>query len=365
MKKILLVSALLALMLPFAASAGERAAERITKSFAASKGGDLDMDVSGGDIRLVPWEKDEVVVVVEGLSGSERDNLKITQSGKTVTVEYNPRWGSTGDCSFTVSLPSQFNAKLHTSGGDLVVQGKLKGTLSGSTSGGDIRTGSIDGQASLKTSGGDIELGEINGDADVKTSGGDIRIGNVAKKLKAATSGGDVLVGDVGGEAVLSTAGGDVSVGNVSGKATLKTAGGNIQLAGANGSAEVKTAGGDIQLKKISGSVSAKTAGGNIEAELTPVGGVKSELSTAGGDVKLAVPADAKVTIDATIRIKERWSKGDNKYVITSDFETTTEDVKGGSDGDEIRKVYKLNGGGAEIILGTTNANIYIKKMAK
>ncbi len=365
MKKLLFVSALLAVLLPFTAAAGESAAERITKSFTVAKGGDLEMDVSGGNIHLVPWDKDEVRIVVDGLSAGDKDDLKITQSGKTVSVEFSAHWGRSGDCIFTVSLPSQFNAQLHTSGGDITVQGKLMGTLNGSTSGGDIRTGSIDGHASLKTSGGDIELGEINGDADVKTSGGDIRIGRVAKKLKAATSGGDVQVGDVGGEAVLSTAGGDVSVGNVSGKATLKTAGGNIQLAGANGSAEVKTAGGDIMLKKISGSVIAKTAGGNIEAELNPAGGAKSELSTAGGDVRLAVPADAKVTIEATIRIQERWSKADSKYVIKSDFETTTEDVKGGSDGDEIRKVFKLNGGGAEIILGTTNANIYIKKLAK
>jgi DUF4097 and DUF4098 domain-containing protein YvlB len=360
MKQLFFFAALTA-MLCCTTMAGESARERVTKSFTVAKGGDLEMDLSGGDIHLVPWEKDEVVVTVDGLPDAEKEFLKITQSGGTISVDFRPKWGNSGDLKFIVNHPSHFNARIHTSGGDLVVEGKIVGRLNGSTSGGDIRTESVDGPALLKTSGGDVTLGTINGEADVKTSGGNITIASVAKRLKASTSGGDVHVGDIGGEAELSTAGGDVRVGNVSGKASLKTAGGSIDLASAAGSADVKTAGGNIELRKITGSINAKTAGGNIDAELIPGSSAASELTTAAGDVRLAVPANAKATIDATIRMKNERHHSSGEYTIHSDFDAAS--ATSGEGGDEVHNVYKLNGGGTVITVRTMNGNIYIKKI--
>lgn len=359
MKHILLL-AVIATLLSNAATANESSRERMTKSFAVAKGGDIEMDLNNGNVHLVPWDKTEVVVTVDGMSDSEKESLTLTQSGTTISVQYRPKWGSSGEIEFIVNIPSQFNARIHTSDGDLNVDGKLTGKLNGSTSNGDIRTETIDGPASLKTSGGDITLGVINGEAEVKTSGGDIKITSVAKRLKASTSGGDIQVGDIGGQADLSTAGGNVNVGNVSGKATLKTAGGNIELASAAGSADVKTAGGNISLKKISGSINAKTAGGNIEAELIPGTNMNSNLTTAAGDIQLSISDNAKATIDATIRVKREGMHKSSGYTIHSDFEATS--VKGDEENDEVHHIYKINGGGSTITVMTMNGNIRIKK---
>jgi hypothetical protein len=360
MKQMLFLAALTA-MLCCTSLAGEAAREHITKSFTVTKGGELEVDLSGGDIHLVPWEKDEVVVTVDGMPDTEKEYLKITQSGGKVSVEFRPKWGNSDNLQFVVNLPSHFNASIHSSGGDLAVEGKLIGKLTGSTSGGDIKTESIDGPTSLKTSGGDVTLGTINGEADVRTSGGDIKITSVAKRLKASTSGGDVHVGDIGGEAELSTSGGDMRVGNVSGKASLKTAGGNIDLASAAGSADVKTAGGDIVLKKITGSITAKTAGGNIDAELIPGSGAGSELTTAAGDVRLTVPPDAKATIDATIRLRHEGKHSKEQFSIHSDFQASAAEHE--EEADIIHHVYTINGGGAIITVRTMNGSIYIKKI--
>ncbi len=352
---ILFAHTLRASVLPLESEEGKQ-----TKTFTVTKGGSLEVNINSGDIRLSTWDKDQVSVVVEGIDDEDMDYVKMTQSGNTIRIEYRPRWNWSGDVMFKISLPAQFDADVRTSGGNIEVRGTMKGKLTGSTSGGDIRTANIEGTTSLKTSGGDIELGDVTGDADVRTSGGNIKVEKVGKSLKASTAGGDVEVGDVGGDAVLSTSGGEVKVGKVSGSATLKTAGGDIELKSASGTVEAKTAGGNIQLQDITGSIEAKTAGGDIEAELVPSGKGNSTLRSSGGNVVLSLPSNAKATVEATIRIRGQWRHQEEEYDIRSEFkeESKTND----KDEQEIHAVYKLNGGGDNIVIETTNGNIEIRK---
>lgn len=372
---------LVAAVFTFASAFAEPDVKR-EKTFSVGKNSSLEVSVGGGDVVVKTWEKSEINVVVEGLDDEDMEYVKMSQTGDEVRVTYRPRWGNHGGARFVMTVPLQCKVDLRTSGGDIELQGnlladakgstsggniiieKVKGTVTMSTSGGDVKTGDIDGKADLSTSGGNISLASVNGEATVNTSGGDIHIEKVGKKLDARTSGGDIEVGDIGGDANLSTAGGDVRVGKVSGNAYLRTAGGDIVLKGASGTVEVKTAGGDIELKNITGSIDAKTAGGNIEAELNPSGKGESELKTAGGDVKLFIPATAKATIEAVIRLRDDWgSSKRNKYDIKSDFKADTYDKRGSRDDEnEIRATYLLNGGGESIYLETVNGNIDIRK---
>ena len=147
------------------------------------------------------------------------------------------------------------------------------------------------------------------------------------------------------------------------GKASLSTAGGNIDLGAAKGHVDAKTAGGELNLKNIVGSVNGKTAGGNIDVELNPIGAGSSSLATAGGDITLFLPADAKATISARIRGDD--SRGDEppEYEILSDFGPVTLE-EGGRRG-ELRATLKINGGGTPIRLETSEGNISVKKGAK
>jgi hypothetical protein len=353
-----------------------------TKSFNVSKGGTIEVTTSRGDIRISPWEKNEVYVTIEGLDDEDIDKVKMTQNGNTVRVSYRSRWyNGSGHVNFSISVPSQFNLDISTSGGDLEVKGGLTGKIDGSTSGGDIKlgnvfggpvevttsggdikTGKIDGDGSLKTAGGDIQVGSVNGSLSVNTSGGDIDVETVTKTLDAKTAGGNINIGDVGGEARVSTSGGDIKVGKVSGKATLNTAGGDIDLKGASGNVNAKTSGGDVRLQNISGSINARTAGGEVEAELIPSGKGGSKLSSSGGDVRLFIDENSKATIEATIRL-DGWGMRGSRYVVKSEFQK--ESYETDEEADEIRAVYKLNGGGELIELNTSNSNIEIHKLRR
>jgi DUF4097 and DUF4098 domain-containing protein YvlB len=353
-----------------------------SKSFNVGSGGTLEITTSVGDIRISTWGKNEVFVSVDGLDDEDLDKIKMTQSGNVVRVTYRSRWNDgSGHVHFDISVPTQFNLDMSTSGGDLEVKGAITGKIDGSTSGGDIKlgnvsggpvevttsggdikTGKIEGDGSLKTAGGNIQVGSVNGSLSVNTSGGDIQVETVAKSLDAKTAGGNILIGNVGGEAHISTSGGDISVGKVSGKATLNTAGGDIELKGASGTISARTSGGDVMLQNITGTINAKTSGGEVEAELIPSGKGGSKLSSSGGDVRLFIDENSKATIEATIHL-DGWGSHRSHYVVKSEFpkESYETDVEA----DEIRAVYKLNGGGELVELSTSNSNIEIHKLRR
>jgi DUF4097 and DUF4098 domain-containing protein YvlB len=359
-------------------------AQRMTKteSFSVKKGGQLivDADNVSADIHVKVWSKDEVLVKVDGISEDDLEDLEMRQEGNTVYVEYYGRrdWGRGGrHARFIITVPSQFDLDLATSGGDISVDDKLTGDIEAATSGGDISVDDVDGNIELATSGGDISARSVSGDAEVgtsggdidvdevkgtldaATSGGDIEVGNVGEDLNAKTAGGDIIAGNVGGDIDAGTAGGDIEVGRAQGTADLRTAGGDIEIQAATGAVEARTAGGDITLSSIVGSVGAETAGGDIEVELTPSGKRGSVLETKGGDIVLYIPSDAKVTIEAEIRLHRGWGEEDSdRYDIVSDFKPESKD----RDKRGIRAKYVLNGGGPRIELETMHGDIEIRK---
>ena len=221
----MLIAAILCAVPLLLAFSGSATGDSRTKSFTVAKGGTLVVDVEGGDIKINVWDKNEVAVKADGIDDEDVDRLKMTQSGNDVRVDYHVRshWGwSSNHLRFEITVPSQYNADLHTSGGDIEIRNGLNGTVKGSTSGGDVtlgnltggvvdmstsggnmRAGDVQGDVTLRTSGGNIDLGNVKGEANVKTSGGNITAKSVGKSLHASTSGGDIEIGDVGGEAKL------------------------------------------------------------------------------------------------------------------------------------------------------------------
>jgi DUF4097 and DUF4098 domain-containing protein YvlB len=369
-----------------------------TRTFKIGKSGTLIVQIEGvgADILVSTWEKGEIELRIDGLSDEDLKDLETREDGNTVHVELylDGGWGKSRSARFSFTVPSEINLDLGTSGGDITVANLIKGTVTAGTSGGDIEVGEVAGNVTAATSGGDVEIGKVTGKVELKTSGGDvtaldvigdaeletsggdivvgnvkgacttstsggdIKVGKIEKSLIASTAGGDITIEDVGGDARASTAGGDVVVGMVSGSAVLKTAGGDIELRGASGTVEAKTAGGDIDCSNVTGSIAAGTAGGDVYAELNPSGSGMSALETAGGDVEIVLPADAKATIDARIKIRRGWGGDKEDYDILSDFPAETHE----KDSKLIRGHYVIGGGGATIRLETVNGNIEIRK---
>jgi DUF4097 and DUF4098 domain-containing protein YvlB len=350
-----------------------------SKSFSVHKNGSLEVFRHNGGIRIIPWDKEEVLIEAEGTDDNAFGRMKISQKQNTITLDDESGWDDSGSSELTVKVPAQFNLDIQTSEGDIEINGPLTGTLKGSTSagdihlgnlggsiemttsGGDIQTGNIKGQLQLQSSGGDIHVGTVTDKADVFTSGGELTIEGTGKNLRAKTSGGDVRIGDVGGDADVATAGGDIIVGKVSGNASLNTAGGDIHLSRASGSVTVRTAGGNLVLEDISGSINGRTAGGDIDVQFTPEGKGSSTLSTSVGNIRLSVPENAHTTINARVRNKGFWRKHGGDVDIRSDFKADT--YEEGEQGQDARATYTLNGGGETITLETMMGTIEIRAL--
>ena len=362
---------------PMGTLAGREAGTDFSKTLQASKGGTLQVSLNAGDIHITGWNRDEVQVTAAGLDPEDSDRPSVTQQGGTIRVTNDP--SSDADIAIDIKVPLQFNIDLRTSDGTVDVDGPLSGNLKGSTSGGDIQLGAlggivemktgggnitagdIKGDLTLETSGGDITASSISGEGDLSTSGGEISVDDVGKALHARTAGGNVTVGNVGGNATVSTSGGDITMGSIVGSATLSTAGGNIDIRGGSGTVKASTAGGDLRLCNVTGVVEGSTAAGDILVNLKPGANGRSHLQTSVGNIHVSVPANAKATIKAKVRLQGWWQSANDDYDIRTDF-TPTDYVKKKS---SISVTVNVNGGGELIELETFMGGIDIRKATK
>ena len=352
----------------------------LTKTITVGKGTILDVSINPGDIEVKTGKDDQIIMSAQGIDKSEFDGIDIQERDNRVSIRFDADWGSSNSIKFTFIVPSSLHLQLQTSGGDIEVKDNLTGEVTLRTSGGDVKVGTIRGslqvgtsggdisvvksvgELSLNTSGGDIDVGDVLGEnASMQTMGGDITIKYSEASLNVKTFGGDIKIGDVGGNASAVTMGGDIKFENVSGSVSMETYGGDLKLLSASGKVDADTKGGDIKLFKVSGSISAKTSGGDIYAELTPSVDGASFLKSSGGDIELKIPASAKVSIDAEIRLRGSERRRDKDLAITSDF--MTKPVKSDKGGKEITAEYLLNNGGHKITVETINSNIKINKL--
>ncbi|MDE3056345.1 MAG: hypothetical protein KGJ59_00110 [Bacteroidota bacterium] len=329
-----------------------------TKSFSVKSGGTLFVDVKTGEISLEPWEKEEVSVEAKGIPEREVENLLIENTDDGVRVKYNPshRWNNSRGPSFAIRVPSQYNAELRTGGGRIEEHGSLRGTFDATTGGGEVHVERIVGNMKAKTGGGEVRIDVVEGDADLRTGGGQMNIHHVTGALEVSTGGGQVHVDSVQRSLNVKTGGGSIEVTGAPTGTRLSTGGGSLEVNGSKGRIEASTGGGHLELKSLVGSVEASTGGGSVSAELDPTDAEPSKIMTGGGDIEFSVPANAKATIHAIIRLEDASPED---YGIVSDFEAQKNST---SDDDEINRTYILNGGGQEITLKTTNANIEIRK---
>jgi hypothetical protein len=352
-------------------NAGER-----TQSFAAQKGGRLQLRADVGDVVIKGWDKDEVFVKATSLDEGELKHITFSQDGGKIVIELDLSGGNIEDIRFEVNVPSVFNIDLRTGGGDISLEAPLSGELRGSTGGGSIHLGNLGGAIRMETAGGDIIAKEISGDLVVHTAGGDITIKSIggtgevstaggsvkvetaAKSLRVNTAGGDIKVGKVNQETSLSTAGGNIEIGSSQGNISMGTAGGSITMNSGQGRIQANTSAGDVRLEKIEGSVSARTAAGDLNVSLDPAVGESSSLSTAAGNIVLRIPGSAKATITARSRGPVFDFNDEATDFIRSDFPVARpEKRKKAGEGEVV-----LNGGGHKIRLETNMGIIEIRK---
>lgn len=382
---------------------------KLTHKFKVEPGGLLDIRSVTGDVTVDTWNKKlveiqetctlDVFTKTEAQEILKRIQTSYEQVGNTIRIERKEISRKRIHSSFVITVPSAFDLKIVTIGGDLTIR-NTKGKVELKTTGGDIKLTQVDGdvkassaggtielqsatgEAVLSTAGGDIELEDVKGPVRAKTAGGDIEIRIVKSDVTAKTAGGDITLEQIGGNIDARTAGGSIDVVNCKGSIGVKTAGGDIEVRQVQGNTEAKTSGGDIQVDDIEGGIEAETSGGdvtldnvrgfieaktsagNIEAKMTLKDFSKDHhvlMKTSAGDLTLYLPEKLPATIQAIIHKKRQWSD----YSIKSDFPLTySEDEDQDREGRYlIRSSGDINGGGDLIQLETSEGNIKIRKL--
>ncbi|HPR88415.1 MAG TPA: DUF4097 family beta strand repeat-containing protein [bacterium] len=381
----------------------------ITREFAMAPGGNLVMEISGGDIRVTSWDKNSVQVLetftMKVFTREEAEeivkklNASYSQNAATLTIRNELDGNRLQEHAFEITLPQKFNLDLKTAGGDLDVSkvegnvrlgtsggdlllSALTGAIEARTSGGDLSLETISGKISAATSGGDIIAKAIFAEGDLSTSGGDVAVEKTTQRLALTTSGGDIVLQDIAGPLTAATSGGDISLTRFSGaQGSLQTSGGDLMVHTSQGQLEMATSGGDVDCEEITKSLRAMTSGGDIDvrdlraaAEVRSMGGDISvvmtlqdftvphalTVETTGGEISITLPARLPATIEAEIRLQRR-ADPDERNDIYSDFPLTkiAPDETGGR---ILRSKGEINGGGDLIQLKTTGGDITITK---
>ncbi len=249
------------------------------KSFSMSPGKSLRIEGSSGDIKITGWDKSEVYVKITGNDkAKEKYDFIFDESSDEIYIKAEKEssifsWGGV-KLKFEVKVPSSFNPKIATSGGD-------------------------------------IRLAGVRGDIVLNTSGGDVTTRYTEGKLRISTSGGDINFQDNKGTIKATTSGGDITGKNFEGDINVKTSGGDIELNGKNSKIEASTSGGDVQLVYT---------GENKGIE----------LSTSGGDIYASLPSDFNASVkiySAAGGVKCDFNASNVKQISSSRFEA---DINGG-----------------------------------
>lgn len=227
------------------------------KSFPISSGKDLRIKVDGGNVNVSSWDKSEVYIKIWG-NENAKDNVEFKFNSSDSFVELIAEskasffnWFRNISIKIDVKVPSIFNTRIKTSGGD-------------------VKIVDVDGNHELHTSGGDITCDNFRGMIDASTSGGDVSLRGSGAQIIAHTSGGNIVL-DYTGENMgidLSTSGGDI----------------RMKLpSDFNANMKLSTSGGDVNCNLTMNNAS-KLSEHKIIAELNN-GGKELIAHTSGGDI--------------------------------------------------------------------------------
>ncbi len=269
----------------------------VKKHFNVNTGDLLELKTDAGDVVINTWDKNELSVEILGNKKAKKRfefSFNKTEFGIEIIGKRKRNgffsWFNNIKLKYEITVPKNFDLKIKTAGGDLVLN-NCEGKFDMKTSGGDIIVNSSEGELSLSTSGGDISIDNFDGDCNISTSGGDILMNYVDGDIIASSSGGDINIKSESGKINASTAGGDIDVNfkGINFGIYLTTSGGDISLQlpnSFNADVELKTSGGRVY-NNFSNSSGQKVKKNKFIGNFNS-GGKKVICKTSGGDITVS-----------------------------------------------------------------------------
>lgn len=138
---------------------------------------------------------------------------------------------------------------------------------------------------------------------------------------------------------------------------------GHIFIEGVEGELNVESYNGPITLVDINGSASASTYNGAVKVSFTGVtANTNMAFSTYNGDVDLTIPGSTKIT--AKMKTNRDIYTDFEDFNLSEPTPTTNDRGRRGSYKVKFENWVRgqVNGGGPEVMMKTTNGNIYIRK---
>lgn len=237
----------------------------------------IELALGAGNVDIVVGESDEFEITADYRGNWRGEVLRYSESSDSLTVNNDARLPFFGICfgscelKYHVSLPADSQLVLHTTSGDIVVNGSLDNPEIVSTSG-NIRLEDAEHGARLSSMSGNIVLEQVAGTVALKTISGDIDLsdGRITDSHVESTSGEIELYGVVG-ELQVSTTSGDIKVKGIEqGQVDLRSISGEVCAEGEfAGTSVLESTSGKIELRLAEGSnitINAETLSGDIDA---------------------------------------------------------------------------------------------------
>lgn len=332
------------------------------KTVGARPGGTLVLDLNTGGNIVITSGDDHSVTVRGRLGGRDADLTVVETTARgdevVVTSTVDRDGGSSTSHHFEFEVPSRFNVRIKSAGGDISIN-DLQGSFEGDTGGGDIKLHGLRGSAVLTTGGGDIAVADSELDGHVSTGAGEVRMRNVTGSLNGnaktglavpavpavpavaavapvhstitINSGSDESWIDAGktwlnslGAIVISKDGGAVRLNEAPHGANVRTGGGSVVIGPSGGDVRADTGGGEIVLGPVAGSVKASTGAGSVRVAVTAAD-ANVTLSTGHGTVALILPSH----FNGRFEIETAYTESFGPVSIKSDWPLERDPVTG------------------------------------
>jgi hypothetical protein len=314
-----------------------------------------------GNARLVGADSDEIKVtgrkMVRAMEKGDADRansetpLEISDAGETFTIRTNQdRAGGDQRVSadLEISIPKGASIEARGRYGDFDVS-DVSGEVLVSSDNAGVRLQNLAGSAKINVRKSDIirAIG-IKGDIELKGGGRDIELDNIAGQVTINGSySGETTVRNVAKALRFESSITDFRVEKVPGEIQLTLA----ALTGSNlvGPVRLTTKSKDVRLSDIQNTVEISLERGDVELRQAKLPLAKIDVDVRSGDIELAIPQSAKMTLNATT------NRGD----ITNEFSDQLKEEDAG----QGKKLTGSLGAGPEVRLTTNRGEVTVRKL--
>lgn len=264
--------------------------DRQEQRFSTTGKPDVDLSTFDGSIEVRPWDKPEVLVVIEkrGHDKAETDSIEVhtDQNGNHVTVDArvpgrSDNWGfswrnNSRSARLIVSVPSASNILAKSGDGSIDIE-RISGTIELRSGDGSIRARDLTGDLRAHTGDGSIKLEDVDGSLDVDTGDGSVVVSGKFTSVRARSGDGGVSVHAAPGSAAAD----DWNITTGDGSVTLELPegfGGELDAHTGDGGIHMN----DIDVSNVTGVIAKNTVRGRLGS-----GGHTVRVRTGDGSINL------------------------------------------------------------------------------